>query len=498
MQLQFEKKPISCLHTVKREIQSQEQTDEIRIGDGMPDIGSIIGAWGQVIIRSKEWRSDGMRVNGGTMIWVQYLPEEGGQPQCVESWLPFQMQWTFPPTQHDGVIMTQDFLCSVDARSTSARKMLLRTNISVMAWAMEKRETDLYLPANLPDDIQLRRETYPILLPVAAGEKSFALEESVSLPPSVPRLERLMYCHLQPEITEWKILGDKVVFRGNATLHILYLSEDGGQYSWDFDLPFTQYGELEQEYAENVQIMLLPAVTALELDRGEEKWNVKVGLVCQYRICEETMVEVVTDAYSPRRTVALSQGQLELPGILENKTQNIHAQVSFPLEGMRLTDVHLLPSSVHVRNTGAQATLELPCRFEMLYYDMDGNPHTAFQKWEETMTLPMDTGCMMETVMLPVGKPQGNLMAGNGQLNADLQLTLQTVSGNGIPMVTGFEMGELQQPDSQRPSLILVRPGEKDLWQLAKQYGSTIEEIRRANQLQEDVDAKKVLLIPVV
>ena len=56
MQLQFEKQEIPCLHTLKREVQSQEQTQEIRVSDGMPDIGCVIGAWGQVILRSKSGR----------------------------------------------------------------------------------------------------------------------------------------------------------------------------------------------------------------------------------------------------------------------------------------------------------------------------------------------------------------------------------------------------------------------------------------------------------
>ena len=51
LQLQFEKQAITCLRRVKHETQNQEQTQELRISDGMPDFGCIIGAWGQVILR---------------------------------------------------------------------------------------------------------------------------------------------------------------------------------------------------------------------------------------------------------------------------------------------------------------------------------------------------------------------------------------------------------------------------------------------------------------
>lgn len=498
MQLQFEKQGIPCLQTVKRELQSQEQTQELRISDGMPDIGSIIGAWGQVILRSKEWLGDGMSVSGGTMVWVQYMPEGGGEPQCVESWLPFQMRWSFPQTQRDGTILTQCALRSVDARSLSARKMMLRTNVSILGWAMEKQEQELFVPVDIPEDIQIKTQRYPMQLPVEAGEKAFSLEELLSLPPSAPRLEKPISFSLQPEITEKKMMHDKVVFRGNAVLHMLYCADDGGQYSWDFDLPFTQYTELDGEYGDDAEVMLLPCVTALELEKDEDSLNMKAGLVCQYRISHRPMVEVVEDAYSPRRSVTPVRQDLQLPGILESKTQNIHAQQNAPMDGMRLTDVRFLPQPVQVRNGGEGAMLEIPGEFQLLYYDMDGNLRTASQKWQEDMTIPAGEGTTMEATAWPVGKAGGNLLSGSAQLTGDMRLLTETRSGTGIPMVTGFEMGELQEPDPRRPSLILRRKGKESLWELAKRSGSTVSAIREANQLETEPDSTQMLLIPVM
>ena len=498
MQLQFEKQTIPCLKTVKREIQNQEQTQEVRISDGMPDIGSIIGAWGQTILRGKEWQGDGMSVSGGTMVWVQYMPEEGGQPQWVESWLPFQMRWSFPETQRDGTIMTQPILRNVDARSLSARKLMVRTNVSVMGWALDKQEQEIFVPADIPEDIQLRRNRYPFMLPVEAGEKAFTLEEALTLPPSLPRLEKLICYSIQPEVTEEKMMGDKVVFRGNALLHILYCADDGGEYSWDFDLPFTQYSELDGEYGEDAEVMLWPCVTALEVDREEDRLNVKAGLVCQYRISRRHMAEVVEDAYSNRRTVTPIMDSLEIPSILESKVQTIHAQRSSPVDGMRLTDVQFVPQGVRVQSNGENTSLDLAGQFQMLYYDMDGNLHTGTQKWEENVSLPTTAGTVVEGTLWPVGKTQGSLMSGSAQMSADMKLTTETVNGAGIPMVAGIEAGELLQPDPGRPSLILRRSGGQSLWELAKQNGSTVEAIERANNLQDKPESTQMLLIPVV
>lgn len=497
MQLQFEKQGISCLQTVKRELQTQEQTQEFRISDGMPDIGSIIGSWGQVILRGKEWQGDGMSVSGGTMVWVQYLPEEGGQIQCIESWLPFQMRWNFPQTQHDGKILTQCILRSVDARSLSARKMMIRANVTVLGWAIENGEYEICTPVDVPPDIQLQTKSYPMQLPSEAGEKAFSLEETLTLPPSAPRLENLISYSLQPEITEEKMMGDKVVFRGNAILHMLYGADDGGQYAWDFDLPFTQYSELEGEYGDDADVMLWPCVTALEMDREEDRLTIKAGLVCQYRISHRPVIQVVEDAYSPRRSVQPMMQELELPGILDSQTRTIHGKLNSPVDGMRLTDVQFLPQPVRVQKTGDGVDMEVPGTFQMLYYDMEGNLHHVGQKWEETLPMPAGEGTATEATLWPVGTPQGNLMSGSAQLSADMKLMTETRSTQPIPMVTGLDMGELQQPDPGRPSLILRRAGGDSLWDIAKKNGSTVDSIRTANRLETEPEPDRMLLIPV-
>ena len=58
MELQFNKTTVSCLDPVLREVQNMELTQELRLGDSMPDVGHVLCAWGQPVLRSKEWRMD--------------------------------------------------------------------------------------------------------------------------------------------------------------------------------------------------------------------------------------------------------------------------------------------------------------------------------------------------------------------------------------------------------------------------------------------------------
>jgi len=270
MELQFQTNKIPCLRQIKEESQTQEQTQELRLPDGMPDVGRVLCAWGQVVIRGKEWRGDEIGVSSGVMAWVLYAPEDGSQAQCVECWIPMSMRWDIPDTGVDGTILCQGLLRSVDARTLSSRKLMVRATVCMTVQAYVPYEALTYTPKQLSEDIQLHQKTYPICLAREAGEKAFIIDEELTLPTSAQMLEKLVRCSLRPEVTEQKVLGDKAVFRGNTALHILYRTPEGAMASWDFDIPFSQYTELQQEYGHLAQVQILPLVTSMEIEPSEQ------------------------------------------------------------------------------------------------------------------------------------------------------------------------------------------------------------------------------------
>lgn len=494
MQLEFRKDKLPCMQPVVQDDQVQEQTQEIRISDGMPDIGSILCTWGQVILRGKEWDGDSITVNGGTMVWVQYLPDGGEIPETVECWLPFQLRWNLPEAKQEGMLLTQLLLKSVDARSTSARKMIVRTNIAAKIGAMERCLKEIFVPEEKPEDVQLHTQSYPVLLTTEAGEKAFSLEETFPL-----GLQSAKICAywLQPEITEHRIMGDKVVFRGNGALQVLIQTPDGSLHSRNFELPFSQYSELDAECSEEVEVVFCPVVTSLEAEITESDLRVKAGITGQYEIRSRPVIRVVTDAYSPCRDLALQQDILELPGILESKNQTVRARLHTPSDGIQVAAAQFLPGvpTVAVNDSGAQITLQ--GHFQTLQYDLDGVPKSSSGKWEQQLQVPMDESGRMEAQLMPLGTVQTNILSGQLQQQSDLRLQTDTRMDTGISVVTGLELGELRQPDPGRPSIILRRAGSHTLWELAKTSGSTVEDIMQANHLHEEPEEEQMLLIPV-
>ena len=122
MDVNFQNREVSCLSPALREIQNSEQTQEIKLTEGMPDVGGIVSAWGQPILRGKEWGADTLNYTGGMMVWVLYAPEDGSAEQCVEGWIPFQLRWDIPEELPEGQIRMRLLPRLVDARSVSREK----------------------------------------------------------------------------------------------------------------------------------------------------------------------------------------------------------------------------------------------------------------------------------------------------------------------------------------------------------------------------------------
>lgn len=497
MEVQFETEKITCLEPVFQEVRSTELTQQIKLPDSMPDIGKILGVWGQPVLRSKEWADGQLCLTGGVMVWMLYQPEDGSGPRCLDSWIPFQLKWDIPEDTAEG---SARFTCRtrlVEGRGVSPRKITVRYSLAVQAEAFSPIVREVETPAKGGGEVQQLVQTYPLRLRKEAGEIPFSLEEELTLPDSAPQPEKLLYCRLEPRITDKKVLADKVVFRGNGNLHILYSSEEGQLQSWDFALPFSQYAQLDREYGAEATADVLLAVTGLECEISDEGiLRLKAGVTAQYLISDQQMLTVLEDAYCLERELILHREEVALPVVLDSRREELYAEQTLRAEASKVADVAFLGDFPRMRWETDKLELEMPGIFQVLYYGTDGELSGVHVKWEGKQSIHADDQSQITVLPLPQ-EPQA--VAGSGQVlvKTEISMDITATTQQQISMVTGLELGPQKSPDPNRPALILRRAGTGSLWELAKASGAAMEDIRRANALEGEPTPGQMLLIPV-
>lgn len=496
MEIKFDQTGCRCLRRLISQVQQREQTQEVRLPEAMPDIGRVLGCWGQVLVRGKEWSSGSMTVSGGIMAWALYAPEDGSEPRSLETWIPFQMKWELPETERDGFICVLPKLRGIDARSTSARKLMVRANISLLGQAMLAEEEALYRPTQIPEDVQLLTNIYPMELPVESGEKLFRLEEELTLPGTYPAVEKLLRYEMQMQITEQKVMASRLVFKGKGLLRLLYCSE-GKVYGWEGELPFSQFADLDRDYGESADAVVMPVVTNLEVDQAEGRIIVKSAASAQFVIFDRAMIEVTEDAYSPMRQVHCAYEPLDLPTRLDQHREQLQLARTMNAEASKIVDTSWLPDHPQRMQNGDVSAMRLTGAIQVLYYDTAGELQCAAVRYEQDHDLAADGDAVVEAMLRQDDGVQTMINGSEISITADYWLDTAAYSGKPMNMVTALEMADTAQADPGRPSVILCRYDCVSLWDMAKENGSTVEAIRKANQLQNEPAQGQVLLIPV-
>jgi len=497
MEVKFNKIQLPCLRPVVSQCISREETLELRLPDGMPDIGKVLGCWGQIVVRGKEWHDTSAWANAGVMVWVLYGPEDGTEPRVVEGWIPVQGRWELPEESRDGMLTVQPWLSGLDGRNVSARKLMLRAEVSMMGSAMKPWKGEIAAPADIPEDIRLLKKTYPMELPAEQGEKQVTLEETIPLSSVNGSIHRIVSYQMTPAITEYKVLANRLVFKGSVALHLVYLSENGSIHVWDTELPFSQYTELDKDYDPSAKAWVMPVLTASELDMVDGDLMVKAGIAVQYTIFHQTSVEVVEDAYSPRRQINPEREALYLPSRLDSRMISVPVQGSADGDFTKILDTSFIVQLPIVSTGENGQEMAVRGQSQLLYRDGEHKLCSDIANWNGRTAFEVDSNTRME---IWPGMEMNLNAVPNGEdcsIRGEMTMTVNVYGGEPIPMVVGMEMGEVTEPDPNRPSVILRRAGEADLWEMAKQTGSTVEEICRVNHLSGEPEAGKMLLIPI-
>jgi hypothetical protein len=461
----------------------------------MPDIGHIICGWGQPLLRGKDWNGDNMSISGGIMAWVLYAPEDGSAPRCVEGWLPMQMKWNLPPTQHDGVIRCDMRLRGVDARILSARKMMIRAQISVMGEALEPVQVECCTHCDVPDHVQLYQKTYPVLLQSEAGEVAIQVDEDVTI--SEERPNKIISCTLEAKLAEQKVVGSRVIFRGDCLVHLVYFGADDVIHSRDLSVPFAQYAQLDQDYDKQANAEVMITASALEPELTQEGLRLKCTLVCQYTVLDQHMIECAQDAYSTKHDMEYTLQNITLPALLDRRTERRCIQQKGPGEAGQIIDTSVYYEQPVVRRNGSNVDIQLPGAVQILSRDANGTYHGNTIRFADQWSICAEDQTSLQLVAAPADRPRAVSNADGIEIQCDVDMRLCTTVQQTISQIGMIEIGKEKSIASDRPSLILRRPGDASLWDLAKLYGSTVEQICHVNAIEDAPQKDKILLIPI-
>jgi len=502
MDLEFKQDTISGYDTVAEVTLCQEETLESIVPDACPDILRIVDVCGQALLTGKQARDGLACVSGLVRAIILYQPEGEGSLRRMEVSLPFSCQAEAPGLTELGTVQASPRLRFAEARVLNPRKVLLRVDLAVDVTACQPMEMPLCCGVMETDDeicqLQYHGEQYQIC---SVQEKPFTFREQVRLQGNQNDRPILLASRAQAVCSESKLIGSKLIFKGNVELTAL-VQESGGVLTSEHEiLPFSQVLEIPGA-GEDADCQVHVEVTDLQctLSEGDNRsLDADFELLAQVRVRCRRPITLLRDLYSTSHTMEVDTIRQELCQFRENsvRPQAVRELLETPGMVRSVVDSRLTLGQVRKERDGRELLLTTDVWLAVLYLDEQEDLQCVRKSVNVTCRLehPDESSCSCQSLGEVFAVPA----AGGVEVRFSVEFHCLTTAVEEVACVRSARLGEPRScGEGGRPSIVLrsVLPGE-GLWELAKMYGTTTERILQANELETDVLPEgRMLLIP--
>lgn len=509
MELELKKGCLDTCESCGEVTITQEESAETIVPDYCPDIARIIVTDGKIFLHSREVRDGKGEVTGAVRVTVLYTPDGESGIRTLEFSIPFTVE-TEGKALPDCTVLCADTEAEyLETRMLNPRKIFTHCKL-VTRFSGYRRAplcfcTDVEAPKELC--IEKRQETQHTSFLSQVLEKDFTFNDELSLSAGKEGAAEILTSRVGSTVTEAKIIGNKLVFKGIFSIHLLYRTPSGACASSGGELPFSQIMEVG-EGSEGMTPMVLLQFTGadFQINTGADQDGRKVSVVLYVHatafLRSEQDLTLLCDLYSTAYSMSYEMQPMQLTTMADQVTrrQTVREVLEIGVVAESILALSAVCSAVTVNREGTMVTLRTGVTIRALYLDEGGVPLVAERGIEVScpMDLPGDSAVSGRAACPE--SPQGSISAGGIEVRFPVDFQMTAVSGKKRICLQSAKIASDTPKDlSKAPSLVLRNVGnDETLWDLAKKYNTTIPAILSANAMEEEtaVSPGRMLLIP--
>ncbi len=500
MDLELNKIPMEGYACALETTLCQEETQESIVPDACPDIRRVICTEARAQLTRREAEEGKLTCAGSVRLTVVYLPEDGEGPRHMELTIPFRAEAAGAVSPGCPAVASAA-VTAAETRVLNPRKVLCRVELAVWCQVWRPREEALCLPGETEGvALEERVEELETYTAVAVAEKPFAFTDDVTLPASHPRAEELLGHRLELRRGEAKVIGGKLIFKGEVILLCRYRSAEGALALGRWELPFSQLMELEDAAEEGsceVELVERESEVALAGDDEGRALSVHLELLAQAVVRQNRTVRLFTDAYSTTHALAVERQSLTLTQLWEESgTNQLCREVLETGETPRqVEDCAVTLGPCQVRREEREGVLAVQARVSALYTDETGQLRALERTAEFSTRIALPGGGECRCRCALAGEVQALAAAGGIELRCPVRFDYRTTVPRPLETVTALQAEEREEePPQPSVRLRLAQRGE-DLWDIAKACSAARADILAANDLPDPDHLEGTLLL---
>ncbi len=499
MEICFENKTKDTYAEIAHISRRIQENAECVVPDVNDDIGKIVSTQTEIMLKAKEQTARGLCVSGEVNASVLYITETENKVSYVNTTKGFEIYFDSDEAADEMLTHVKLTVHNCEARAINPRKISINFDIGAQIYSYRETQTQIetLIAAQQTDAVHLKYESVDVMTVTAVCEKSIAVSEQLLFPAGKAKPSQLICKKAEFCTSETQFVGSKAIIKGNINVEVK-CSSDETEYPVcaDFSLPFSQIIDTGKEQLENCTVIVQQTSSYYRLVdtiNGDKALDAEIHAVIQLVCSSRQKVSYISDAYCNRMPVncTMNTRQYAAPAEPLRFRLNGEEHISIAEDCKDVLNVFSGLCRCDVQKDKMIAVLQ----FDIIYRNNSGSLAAVRRAMElETdfkLSQPSIEGIIINDINI---RADGALI----EARVNIEVICRERKSIAVSALEGLTLDEEGAYDMANfPSINLVRVENESLWQLAKQYHSSIEQIQKLNDTSLPLSGR-IMLIPKV
>lgn len=510
MEYSVTKELLALNETLFEGCQEQPIDLDFSLPDYCPDIQKILKCCIVPKIHSKNISADRLDVDGVASVKLLYIDSVRMCVRCCENSVPFSSSFNLGDVSQNAVVLTKTKVEYVNCRALSPRRLDIHGAFSVCVKVLSKemREVGSYVDS---DDIMQKQDIVEVSNVVGIGQQQFTQEEKLDLDKPDVRVESILRSSINVTTDECKVVSNKVIVKGQATVRVLYISDIDScdMQTIEYTLPINQIVDVDSAEEGNVcesKLELLSYDININQEMDEESsFVLDMRLVATTVVYEQSEVKVLADAYSNTYDTDMTSQQIKLPKYMTSVNDTHVDKSAFELSDKGVSSVIDIWSDVaSVTATPNEDGIEFKGKFNICVLAKDNEDETFYSERVVDFThehkLPESIPNILCDADIDVSSVNYRINGDNLEVRSEVKLSCPVYQMNHYKSIDSIFANEEKprQRDTSSALVVYYADEGENVWDIARKYCTSMDLINDENDLTEEVLSEpRMLLIPM-
>ena len=476
---------------------SHNTQSDIIVPDTKPDVYKILSVKALVDLNGCHTKKDKITFSGNIKYNIFYIgEEEQNKIRTIEYTAPFSYMAEKSGISEDMCTRCASKVSKVTCDIVNSRKVCTSAKIDIFAHTAINGETEVIGGDDIPSSLAFQTKEYEYDVLRAKNSFEFMVSDSVSIcgGDDFEIYDIIAY----EDISEIKAVNNKAVIKGQVNVSVLY--DNAGEISGcNTEIPFTEIVDIENLTSDQTLVSHFEIASVnYTLPQSPEDADLDIsvtlrGSIWGYECAKESFAK---DIYSPDYMYDIRLKNHTLLKVSDVKNSNITIKDTLvPSDSSSsISKVHCAFCSLSKDETNLSGgVLKVSGNMDSVAICSDEYDNLISVKGSSPFEAEFDfPDCNSPTEVFAdislINSGYVLTSSSDVQIRAVAKVSASVIERKDVAVITSFSVDEKSPvKKDEQPSILVYYPDEgASLWDIAKKYNTTCEEIISVNSLDKD------------